>query len=548
MDAPLTGVVPVVPTIFHDDEAVDLAGTVRVVDYLVDAGVDGLCLLANYSEQFSLTDGERDAIAVTLLEHVAGRLPVIVTTSHYSARVAAARSRAAQDMGAAMVMLMPPFFGATLTVPGPAVIEYFKHVTDGIDIPVMVQDAPLSPTPLPASLLIDLVRQVPQVQYAKIEVPQAADKLHSLVSALGDSLPGPFDGEESVTLIPDLDAGAKGTMPSSMVPAELGRIVRRYLSGDRPGAVSAWEDLLPLIHFENRQCGLRAQKILLAESGITDSDRTRAPLRPVPPRTRRGLLELAAARDLLITRWARLTCSEGGEAMQPMPEDWATAVAVVAHPDDLEYGVASAIARWTGQGKKITYLLATRGEAGIAGMAPAVTGPLREDEERRSAAVVGVSDVEFLGHQDGLVEYGIPLRRDLAAAFRRVQPEVVITMSFELTWGEDGPVNHADHRAVGLAVLDACRDAANEWVFPDAGPPCRTIKDAYVATSGNATHFVDVTGTIDAGVASLREHRAYLDGLGGDFDPDEFLRNMAGYVGLAAGCEYALGLRRYSMG
>jgi LmbE family N-acetylglucosaminyl deacetylase len=223
-------------------------------------------------------------------------------------------------------------------------------------------------------------------------------------------------------------------------------------------------------------------------------------------------------------------------------------VAVVAHPDDLEYGVASAIARWTGQGKKVTYLLATRGEAGIAGMAPAVTGPLREDEERRSAAIVGVSDVEFLGHQDGLVEYGIPLRRDLAAAFRRVQPEVVITMSFELTWGEDGPVNHADHRAVGLAVLDACRDAANEWVFPDAGPPCRTIKDAYVATSGNATHFVDVTGTIDAGVASLREHRAYLDGLGGDFDPDEFLRNMAGYVGLAAGCEYALGLRRYPMG
>ena len=159
---------------------------------------------------------------------------MIVTTSHYSARVAAARSRAAQDMGASMVMLMPPFFGATLTVPGPAVIEYFKRVADAIDIPIMVQDAPLSATPLPVSLLIDLVRQVPQVQYAKIEVPQAADKLHALVSALGDSLPGPFDGEESVTLIPDLDAGATGTMPSSMVPAELGQIVRRYLSG-RPG-------------------------------------------------------------------------------------------------------------------------------------------------------------------------------------------------------------------------------------------------------------------------------------------------------------------------
>jgi 4-hydroxy-tetrahydrodipicolinate synthase len=305
MDAPLSGVVPVVPTIFRDDETVDLDGTARVADYLVDAGVDGVCLLANYSEQFSLTDAERDTIARTLLERVAGRLPAIVTTSHYSARVAAARSRAAQDMGASMVMLMPPFFGATLTVAGPAVIEYFKRVADAIDIPIMVQDAPLSATPLPVSLLIDLVRQVPQVQYAKIEVPHAADKLDALVSALPGALPGPFDGEESVTLIPDLDAGAKGTMPSSMVPAELGQIVLHYLAGDRPSAVRAWEDLLPLIHFENRQCGLRAQKILLAEGGIIASDRTRAPLGPVSARTRRGLIELAKARDVLILRWAR---------------------------------------------------------------------------------------------------------------------------------------------------------------------------------------------------------------------------------------------------
>lgn len=233
--------------------------------------------------------------------------------------------------------------------------------------------------------------------------------------------------------------------------------------------------------------------------------------------------------------------------MQPMPEDWDRGVAVVAHPDDLEYGVAAAVARWTAQGKQIAYLLATRGEAGIAGMRPDRVGPLRVQEEQRSAAVVGVTDVEFLGHADGLVEYGVPLRRDLAAAFRRMQPEVVLTMSFELTWGEDGPVNHSDHRAVGLAVLDACRDAANEWVFPEAGPPCTSIRAAYVA-GGDPTHFVDVTDTIEAGIASLCEHRAYLDGLGGDFDPDEFLRKMAGYVGLGAGCEYAVGFRRYPMG
>jgi LmbE family N-acetylglucosaminyl deacetylase len=231
-----------------------------------------------------------------------------------------------------------------------------------------------------------------------------------------------------------------------------------------------------------------------------------------------------------------------------MPEDWTRAVAVVAHPDDLEYGVSAAVARWTGQGKKITYLLATKGEAGIAGQPPDRVGPLRANEEIRSAEVVGVTEVVFLDHPDGLVEYGVPLRRDLAAAFRRLQPEVVITTSFDLTWGEDGPVNHSDHRAVGLAVLDACRDAANEWVFPEAGPRCGSIRDAYVAATGSPTHFADVTGTIEAGVASLREHRAYLEGLGGDFDPDEFLRNMAGYIGLGAGVEYAVGFRRYPMG
>jgi LmbE family N-acetylglucosaminyl deacetylase len=147
--------------------------------------------------------------------------------------------------------------------------------------------------------------------------------------------------------------------------------------------------------------------------------------------------------------------------MKPMPEDWDRAVAVVAHPDDLEYGVASAVARWTRQGKQVSYLLVTKGEAGIAGMDPGQVAPLRMEEERRSAAVVGVTDVEFLDYQDGLVEYGLALRRDLAAALRRLQPQVVIGQSFDLTWGEEGPVNHADHRAVGLATLDD---------FPDADP------------------------------------------------------------------------------
>jgi len=226
--------------------------------------------------------------------------------------------------------------------------------------------------------------------------------------------------------------------------------------------------------------------------------------------------------------------------MQVVDEDWERGVAIVAHPDDLEYGSASAVARWTAQGKEVSYLLATRGEAGIDGMAPEHAGPLREEEQRRSAARVGVSHVEFLGHADGSVEPGMTLRRDLAGALRRLRPDVVLTMNFELTWGESGNVNHADHRAVGLATLDACRDAANRWMFRDLGDPWQGVKVVYVAGTSAPTHFVDVTATIDAGVASLREHKAYIDGLGRDFDADEFLRNIAGFGGMAAGCEYAV--------
>ena len=233
--------------------------------------------------------------------------------------------------------------------------------------------------------------------------------------------------------------------------------------------------------------------------------------------------------------------------MQPMDESWSRAVAVVAHPDDLEYGMASAIARWTSQGKHVAYVLATRGEAGIAGLAPAQTRPLREEEQRRSAAVVGVQDLEFLDHVDGAVEYGLALRRDIAAALRRARPQIVITMNFELTWGEDGNVNHADHRAVGLATLDACRDAANEWVFEDAGEAWKGITGAFVAGMQTPTHFVDVGATIDLGVASLREHRAYIEGLGSDFDPEEFLKSIAGYGGMAAGCEFAVLLQAFTV-
>jgi 4-hydroxy-tetrahydrodipicolinate synthase len=306
----ISGVIPVAPTTFHDDESLDLDSQARVMDFLIDAGVSAVCVLANYSEQFSLTDAERDQVAERVLSHIGGRLPVVVTTSHYSARIAAERSRRAQQLGADMVMLMPPFFGATMSVDGPAVRDWFRVVAGAIDIPIMIQDAPMSSTRLSATQLAELARDIPNVQYVKVEMPGTAAKLREVIAQLeetqsGDDLPGPFDGEESVTLLPDLDAGARGTMPSASVPDVLSEVVRAYQAGDRERAVARWEDYLPLIHFENRQCGLRAAKVLLHEGGIITSEATRQPLAPLPKPARDGLLELARRRDPLILRWAR---------------------------------------------------------------------------------------------------------------------------------------------------------------------------------------------------------------------------------------------------
>jgi dihydrodipicolinate synthase/N-acetylneuraminate lyase len=300
----LSGVFPIAPTPFLESEALDLAGQRRVLDFMIDAGVDGICILANYSEQFSLTDSEREQLTALCLEHVAGRVPVIVTTSHYSARIAAERSLRAQAEGAAMVMLMPPYHGATIRPGEAGVVEFFERVAEGIDIPIMIQDAPVSGVTLSAPFLARLAKEIPQVQYVKVEVPEAAAKLRALIALAGEDLPGPFDGEESTTLLPDLDAGATGTMPSALQPDLLGPIVRTYLNGNRDEAIALYERSLPLIHYENRQCGLRATKVLMHEGGIIASECTRRPFAPLPPEIRAGLVELARRLNPLVLRWA----------------------------------------------------------------------------------------------------------------------------------------------------------------------------------------------------------------------------------------------------
>ncbi len=238
--------------------------------------------------------------------------------------------------------------------------------------------------------------------------------------------------------------------------------------------------------------------------------------------------------------------------LKPLPEDWSTALVVVAHPDDIEYGAAAAIARWTSQGKDVSYCLVTSGEAGIDGLPPEEAGPIREAEQRASAAVVGVSDVTFLGYSDGVIEYGLDLRRDVAREIRRRRPDVVITGNLRETYG--GVVlNQADHIAVGRAVVDAARDAGNRWVFRHLAEqenlaPWGGVRAVWAAGSPAAEHAVDTTDTFDLGVRSLREHARYLAGLGdGSTDPAEFLEQFATAVGDRFGCRYAASFEVYPL-
>src|SRR5213592_4836474 len=218
----------------------------------------------------------------------------------------------------------------------------------------------------------------------------------------------------------------------------------------------------------------------------------------------------------------------GVEMLEPLDEDWQKALAIVAHPDDLEFGSAAAIARWTGQGKEVVYCLLTSGEAGIDGIAPDECGPLREAEQIESSRIVGVSAVEFLGQPDGTIEYGVPLRRVIAEVIRRHQPEIVITNNFRDTWDGDVLLNQADHINTGRATLDAVRDAANRWIFPDAGDKWYGVRQVWAAGSPAARHGADTTDTFDVGVQSLKAHKAYIDGLNWPhFDPEEFLEGAS---------------------
>ena len=297
-----TGCWPVAPTPFKENEDLDLEGMKRVLDCMIDQKVDGICILANYSEQFLLSDDEREILTKLCIEHVAGKVPIIVTISHFSTDIAFKRAKLAKDVGANMVMMMPPYHGALLKGNANQTFEQFRKVSEA-GITIMVQDAPLSGVDLSVDLLVKMAKEIEHVKCFKIECAQAANKLRALIDKGGSAIEGPFDGEEGITLFADLEAGAKGNMSSAMLPDLIGPLVKNYIKGNKKEAENEYNRVLPLINYENRQCGFRATKTVFKEGRVIKSDVCRHPIPSLDKNTKKGLLDLANNYDLIAMKW-----------------------------------------------------------------------------------------------------------------------------------------------------------------------------------------------------------------------------------------------------
>ncbi len=301
---PYHGIWPVAPTPFTENGAIDDDGMRRVLDCVIDQGCDGLCILANFSEQFLISDAERDHLMELCLTHVDGRVPVIVTISHFATDIVVARARRAKELGAAIVMMMAPYHGALLKGTAQQTFDQFRIVGD-VGIPIMIQDAPLSGVDLPVPLLARMATEIEMVKLFKIESTGVANKIRALIDAAGDAIEGPFDGEEGITLLADLDGGATGSMTSAMIPDLIRPVITAHAAGDRNAAVAGYTRVLPAINHENRQCGFRAAKAAMVEGGVIKSDFCRHPIDPLPDATRNELLGLLRDLDPIVLNWGK---------------------------------------------------------------------------------------------------------------------------------------------------------------------------------------------------------------------------------------------------
>ncbi len=299
-----TGIWPVAPTPFHDDGSLDPEGMKRVLDCLIDQGADGICILANFSEQFLLSDEERAVLTRLCVEHIGGRVPVIVTISHYATQIAVERAQFAKDLGADIVMMMPPYHGALLKGTPQQSFEQFAAVGK-VGIPIMVQDAPLSGVDLPVPLLVRMAQEIEEVRLFKIECPRAANKIRDLIDQGGDAIEGPFDGEEAITLLADLDAGATGSMTSGMIVDRIKPVIVKHHAGDVAGATEAYGRVAMAINHENRQCGWQSCKAAMVEGGVIASEFCRHPIPPLHPAIRSRMIDLLRPLDPMVLKWGK---------------------------------------------------------------------------------------------------------------------------------------------------------------------------------------------------------------------------------------------------
>jgi 4-hydroxy-tetrahydrodipicolinate synthase len=298
------GIWPVAPTPFNADGVVDYKGMIRVLDCMIDQGVDGICILANFSEQFLISDAEREQLTRVCLEHAGERIPLVVTISHFATDIAVTRAKFAKQLGAEAVMMMAPYHGALLKGTAEQTYEQLARVGD-VGIPIMIQDAPLSGVELPVDFLIRVAKTIDMVKMFKIECAGAAAKLRVLVDKGGAAIEAPFDGEEAITLLADLDAGARGSMTSALIPDLIRPVIFAHMEGRRDEAVEGYSRLLPVINHENRQCGFRAAKEAMVEGGVIKSAFCRHPIAPLHPQTRQALIELMAPHDPVVLRWGK---------------------------------------------------------------------------------------------------------------------------------------------------------------------------------------------------------------------------------------------------
>ena len=298
------GMWPVAPTPFHDNGEVDYDGMERVIDCMVDQKVQGICILANYSEQFLLSDDEREKLTKLCMKKIDGRVKTIVTVSHFATDIVRPRAELAKSLDADIIMMMPPYHGALLKGSSDQIYEQFNEISN-VGIPIMIQDAPLSGIELSVPLLTKMINEIENLTCFKIESANAALKIRALIKNCSERLDAPFDGEESITLYADLEAGISGSMSSALLPEKIAPVIDHFWNNEKDKAEKIYNNILPLINFENRQCGFRATKTVMKEGGVIKSDFCRDPIKPLDLDTKNLLLNFAKRYDLLSYKWGK---------------------------------------------------------------------------------------------------------------------------------------------------------------------------------------------------------------------------------------------------